>query len=437
MDLKVDAESRLLHQSFSLIDGCIVRTLSLGERAYSSRVPASSETAVASSWWQKYMRGAVPIAEEKVGKTLTSIDLFSGTGGLTSGLRQACTELGFNLRSLCAVDQDVDATEVHSNNHATEERITKSVSELVDYQIRGIRDAARFTYAPDLLDSKLLALIGSVDVVLAGPPCQGHSNLNNQSRRTDRRNELYLTVPAIAIALQARMVVIENVPAVIHDEDGVIDVTTALFNEAGYKVSVGVLRADYLGWPQTRERFFMVATLKGAPIGIGEVAQALAASPMSVSEALLDLKYHVHSGSFLDQPTNLSPDNKRRIDYLFNNDVYDLPNSERPDCHKDGTTYKAVYGRMYGDRPAPTLTTGFLTPGRGRFVHPFEPRVLTLREAARIQGFPSDFQFNTVSAPVPLRAKLVKWIGDAVPMPLGYAASLAVLLPERARTQSA
>ena len=226
MDLKLDTESRLLNQSFSLMEGCIERTLFLGESAYSSRIPASSGTANASSWWQQYMRGAVPIVEEKVGKTLTSIDLFSGTGGLTSGLRQACTELGFNLRSLCAVDQDVDATEVHSNNHATEERITKSVSELVDYQIRGSRDSARFTYAPDLLDSKLLALIGSVDVVLAGPPCQGHSNLNNQSRRSDRRNELYLTVPAVAIALQARMVVIENVPAVIHDEDGVIDVAT-------------------------------------------------------------------------------------------------------------------------------------------------------------------------------------------------------------------
>ena len=149
------------------------------------------------------------------------------------------------------------------------------------------------------------------------------------------------------------------------------------------------------------------------------------------------MKDRIRSGSFLDQPTNLPPENKRRIDYLFDNDVYDLPNSERPDCHKDGTTYKAVYGRMYGDRPAPTLTTGFLTPGRGRFVHPFEPRVLTLREAARIQGFPSDFRFDTVSVPAPLKAKLVKWIGDAVPMPLGYAASLAVLLPERARVQSA
>ncbi|MEL7170124.1 MAG: DNA cytosine methyltransferase, partial [Bacteroidota bacterium] len=75
-----------------------------------------------------------------------------------------------------------------------------------------------------------------------------------------------------------------------------------------------------------------------------------------------------------------------------------------------------------------------MTPGRGRYVHPTRRRVLTAQEAARLQGFPDAYAFVTDSGDVPSRSKLAKWIGDAVPMPLGYTASLAALglgLPRR------
>ena len=81
---------------------------------------------------------------------------------------------------------------------------------------------------------------------------------------------------------------------------------------------------------------------------------------------------------------------------------------------------------MHPDQPAPTLTTGFMSPGRGRFIHPLERRMLTQREAARLQGFPN--WFNFVPDPV-LNVKktdLAKWIGDAVPSILGYFAGLAL-----------
>jgi len=118
------------------------------------------------------------------------------------------------------------------------------------------------------------------------------------------------------------------------------------------------------------------------------------------------------------------------VNFLIDNDLHDLPNEERPDCHKEGTTYKSVYGRMRADQPAPTLTAGFLSPGRGRFTHPTEPRSLTLREAARLQGFPADYDFRANSFEDPARTDVARWIGNAVPMPLGYAACLAALLPQ-------
>jgi len=87
-----------------------------------------------------------------------------------------------------------------------------------------------------------------------------------------------------------------------------------------------------------------------------------------------------------------------------------------------------VYGRMHWDQPSPTLTTGFMTPGRGRYVHPLERRTLLPREAARIQGFPDSYRFETRDSNNIGRSAIAKGIGDAVPSTLGFAAGLSALL---------
>ena len=129
----------------------------------------------------------------------------------------------------------------------------------------------------------------------------------------------------------------------------------------------------------------------------------------------------------MDSVPLLSEDNARRVRWLFDNNAYDLPNHERPKCHQEGHSYPAVYGRMRWDEAAPTITGGFLTPGRGRFVHPLRPRVMTPHEAARVQGFPDWFQFQVGEERPLKRANLAKWIGDAVPPILGAAAVLAAI----------
>jgi DNA (cytosine-5)-methyltransferase 1 len=127
------------------------------------------------------------------------------------------------------------------------------------------------------------------------------------------------------------------------------------------------------------------------------------------------------SDDLMDKSSVLSPENRRRAEYLIQHDLYDLPLDQRPDCHKNGTTYTASYGRMRINSPAPTLTTGFFSPGRGRFIHPTEPRTLTAREGSMVQGFPSYYQFNPTGRTT--RVNLGKWIGDAVPPILGYVAA--------------
>ena len=108
---------------------------------------------------------------------------------------------------------------------------------------------------------------------------------------------------------------------------------------------------------------------------------------------------------------NATPVNQRRMDYLIDNDIHDLPNSERPPCQQGDHTYPAVYGRMHWDLPSPTLTTGFGCNGRGRFTHPLEARVLTPHEAARVQTFPDFFDLTLIDK----RTDLHDLIGNAVP----------------------
>jgi len=273
----------------------------------------------------------------------------------------------------------------------------------------------------------LAQFVGEVDVVLAGPPCQGHSNLNNQTRRSDPRNELYMTVPAIALALGAPIVIIENVPAVVHDDLGVVAATRAILQEAGYSITTAVISAAKMGWPQTRSRFFLVARKDRPVVELTEVQEAFLDRARSVMWAI-EGSDQMDDQSYMTDRSALSAENEKRIKWLFDNDEYDLALAERPDCHKDGTTYTSVYGRLHADKPSPTITTGFMTPGRGRYIHPIERRLITPREAARIQAFPDTYIFSASEEVIPSKKKITKWIGDAVPMPLGHAAAMAALL---------
>jgi len=382
-------------------------------------------------WWRAYFRGQRPEPAATRGRSVRIVDLFSGPGGLANGVTQFLLEAGYSPTSELAVDQDVGATMVYAANHGALRTCTQSVSNLVDFAVRAGGDATKFHYMPELTDASMARALEGVDVVLAGPPCQGHSNLNNHTRRNDPRNSLYLTVPAFAVAIGAPIVIIENVPAVLHDASNVVAKARSLLQSEGYSVVSGVLNAAVLGWPQARKRHFLIARRNVAPLPIQEVALALGdtTGPRPVWWAIEDLE-GAPAMDPVDEVTDVSEENQARINWLFNNDAHELALPQRPTSHRNGTTYMSVYGRMHKGEPAPTITTGFMSPGRGRFVHPTQRRVLTAREAARLQGFPDTYRFVVDSGSPPGRTQLAKWIGDAVPMPLGYAAAFSAFGPD-------
>jgi len=378
------------------------------------------------SWWLSFLHGGFPNYLSGKTRTIRSIDLFSSVGGLSLGVSQAALALGYKVSSQLAVDLDEDALATYRANFNPSMTVNKSVRSLVDFQVLGDSDSAALAYQPIALEEAGEVGAG-VDIIMGGPPCQGHSSLNNHTRGKDVRNDLYLTLPALAIALNSRTVIIENVPRVVLDHGKVVKSSIKVLEDAGYFVTHGVLSADDFGWPQTRSRHFLIASKSAAPIEISDAPTLFGREARPLSWLLNDLESKYDPDSIFDSVPTLSAENQKRIAWLFENDAYDLANHIRPDCHKDGHTYPSVYGRLKSDKPSPTITTGYQSPGRGRYVHPNQPRVLTSHEAARIQGFPDNFIFDTSGEKRLQRSHLQKWIGDAVPSILGYVAGLIAL----------
>jgi DNA (cytosine-5)-methyltransferase 1 len=377
------------------------------------------------AWDIAELRGT-PIRYPKPTSTARIVDLFCGCGGFAWGMRNALLHQGIRPVVTHAFDVDEKALEVYSNNFSPQVTSQDSVAMQVDYSIRLLNGRARFAYPPEILTGAetLLAEVGRTDFVIAGPPCQGHSNLNNHTRRKDPRNLLYLTTVALAVSLRARNILIENVLDVQNDHFMVVQRAHELLESSGYQVDSIVLDGPTTGLPQTRKRFFLMASLGDAPQSLLVLRQFEVAKVRTVMDAIGDLEGQ-SSATIFDSAPKLSRTNMERIDWLFENNAYNLANDQRPDCHKDGHSYPSVYGRLHPDQPAGTITTGLNSPGRGRYIHPTQRRTITPHEAARIQGFPDTFLFNGETIG---RNSIAKLIGDAVPPLFGMIIGLAFVL---------
>ena len=427
----MNRNSRPAREEFSFGNGQLVRRLSLGDAAGESAMEARADEieslsgeGLQSAWDRlrmvdsKAMQVSLPTAEIRIA------DVFCGAGGLSFGVCEAIRAAGMAARAVLAADTNPVALNVYRRNFDPACYSSQSVwtSVTKSYSTRG---GAVFSTLPRVLDDELVRCVGNVDILLGGPPCEGHSTANNHTRRSDARNIYYVAMPALAVALGAGCVVVENVPGIQHDHRQVLNEAKGLFESSGYFVDDGIVDAVALGLPQTRKRHILIASKYAKP-NLAATVDSLARPERDLGWAIRDL-LDADTSNPLDAPANLSEVNRQRIGYLFDNDEYDLPNEWRPDSHKGGHTYPSIYGRLRWDKPSGTITTGFNSPGRGRYIHPERRRTITPHEAARIQGFPDGFEFNLINGDYPTRTSVSKMIGDAVPPPVGYAAGVAAL----------
>ena len=408
-----------------------IRTLDVqgtkGESSCHSQagVDDSRITLMQSQFDHALLRGEVNHKPSAGRRSVGVADVFCGAGGLSYGVREAVLAAGMVPEFVVAADSSTVALDVYRRNFDPEYWSSRNIWTSVTTSYSWRNGTARFVEDPRLLDGPMHRSAGRVDILLGGPPCEGHSTSNNISLRSDARNMYYVAMPALAVALRARTVIIENVPGIRHDRRGILEQARALFKSQGYYVDETIMDATRLGLPQTRKRHILVASLERQP-ELEATVEVLARPERDLRWVIGDL-LKSKSHSFLDVPAELSAINRERIDYLFSHDLVDLPNDWRPDCHKDGHTYPSIYGRLRWDRPAGTITTGFNTPGRGRYIHPELRRTITPHEAARIQGFPDTFEFRMTSGEPLSRTNVSNMIGRAVPPQIGYVAGVAAL----------
>jgi DNA (cytosine-5)-methyltransferase 1 len=346
--------------------------------------------------------------------SLRVVDLFSGCGGLSIGLAEAARALNRSFEPVLAVDVDQVATDTYAANFPTAAAVCKDVTAVLPGKV-----GARLTSAERMLSKHH----GDIDVLVGGPPCQGHSDFNNRTRHADDKNELYRTMVRAAEVLQPQHILIENVPGALNDKRSVVQRTADALGELGYHVSMDVVNLNEIGVPQRRRRLALMASLTHTTTP-AEVVERHRRDPRNVAWAFQDLERMSDARrdeGLVDAVARSAPATRERIDYLFETGEFDLPDSERPACHANGGhSYKAIYGRLAWDRPSQTITTGFYSMCMGRYVHPSRRRTITAHEAARLQYIPDWFSFDGVRH----RTAMARMIGNAVPSRLSYAVAL-------------
>ena len=354
--------------------------------------------------------------EQAAGEEVRVVDLFSGCGGMTVGISEAARAVGLRANPVLALDADSKALRVYQHNLQPERIEGRDIERVLEGDLGT---------PPTKSEQELMRELGTVDVLLAGPPCQGHSDLNNRTRRDDPKNALFLKVARFAELFRPRHLIIENVQGILHDKTDVFGRTKGYLendlSQLGYSVDAAKLEAERFGVAQNRHRIFLVAS-REVVVDLAAMTAPFMVETRPFSWACGDL-VSVESDSPFDIPSRSAAISQKRIDYLFDNDCHNLPDSERPPCHRTKEhSYTSVYGRMWADRAAPTITTGFTSMGQGRFVHPTMRRTITPHEAARLQFFPDHFDFGKDN-----RTTLKRLIGNAVPPKLTYVLGVQLL----------
>ena len=301
------------------------------------------------------------------------VDLFCGCGGLSVGFEHV-GRLVPSFRLAGAADIDAAAIATYQSNLPIQPRET---------------DLLEVASSPARIDEFIAGLAlrpGARLVVVGGPPCQGFSAHGKKLRRgDDDRNRLVDAFARIVLRLDPDFVVMENVPELLSRKHWPRFEALRASLAPNLQVRAQVHNLAGFGVPQARFRALVVAS----------------PSPFRMPEPYLDgSQYRTvrDAGTpYDDDPMHVctrhrssTVDTIKRIPL----DGGSRPAGVGPACLDRVDGYRDVYGRLYWDRPANTITGFSRNPASGRYVHPEQHRGLSIREAALLQSFPASWHFE-------------------------------------------
>lgn len=330
---------------------------------------------------------------------IKAIDFFCGGGGMSFGMQKAGIEI------LAGIDYESACKETYEANIEGAKFIQADVFDLKEED----------------LEEKLSLKKNDDNLLLIGcSPCQFWSIINTDRKKSEKSKNLLIEFERFVKYFNPGYVVVENVPGVLRKkkESGLEEFILWL-EENNYKVHFKVHNTNDYGVPQTRNRFTLVANR----IGKQKIfPQKDVGSKLLVKDVLgeangfarieagtIDNTHFRHSVSNLTELTlqrlkKVKKDGGDRLGF-----ANDLDLQLRCFLGKDNS-FKDTFGRLWWDKPSPTITTKFTCVSNGRFVHPEENRALSLREGATLQSFPKDYKFYGTS-----HSSIARLIGNAVP----------------------
>lgn len=367
-----------------------------------------------------------------------AVDLFAGAGGLTLGLEQAGFEIG------AAVERANGPALTHRGNFPDTPLLRRDMRWL---RAAHVREAVRNGFA-----ARKVRWLGDIALTAGGPPCQGYST-GGTSSADDERNTLVHEFRRLVATLDSRYFVMENVPGLLFKAHApALDRLRDGFARAGYEVAEPcVLDASKVGLPQARRRVLLVGWKRGeTPVDV-EGLLRLQRPLVTVAEAIGDLPPVEDIDTLRKHDTYVLPIRDARGRSAYAEAMRGLATGLARPRQWDGRSltgcaqtlhtnavekrFQATkpgemepisrYRRLKADGVAPTLRAG-TGPDHGshtppRPIHYRAPRVITVREAARLQSFPDWFRFADT--------KWHAWqeIGNAVPPLLARALGEAIM----------
>jgi DNA (cytosine-5)-methyltransferase 1 len=357
-------------------------------------------------------------------RVLKVADIYCGAGGLSSGVAKARLRVPGKEHARFAIvyglDKDQNAVETFNRYH-------KSESSEEEHNIAECLSVTRVD-GKHILDH---AQVSEIDVLIAGPNCQGVSAAGLRNPR-DKRNEMFRRFLELIRDLQPKWFIMENVPGLTHANNRKLlrTIMRALNEIPGYKVSADVLLAAHYGVPQFRYRLFVIGNRINAPIRFPNPKIEDPKEFKTVKSAIWHLR-HVEPSKDDEKAksklnhyiVDIGEKNVKRIAAIKpGEDWRDMPVGLLPERFfaTRASDQKGTYGRLEWDWPAYTITASVSNVTAGPFTHPKHNRPLSVREAARLQSFddkhifcgPIDSQYRQVGNAVP--PLLAKAVAEAV-----------------------
>lgn len=332
-------------------------------------------------------------------KPLRAVDFFCGAGGMSFGLSEAGIDV------LAGIDNAPDCKKTYEANVPGARYIRHDITTLS---------------APEL-GRRLGLERDDPNLVFCGcSPCQFWSKIRTDKTKSLKTAFLLKQFQRFIKYFRPGYVVVENVPGLYKRSDNSILIEFLEFlSSQGYNFKDGIINANEYGVPQKRMRYLLIASR------VKQISP-LPTDPASISLKVADFigvehgfppieQGHQDKTAFLHTAAALSEKNAQRIALTPQSGGNRAAWANDPDLQIDAYRgknhiFRDVYGRMAWDRPAPTITTRFVSLSNGRFGHPSENRAISIREGATLQTFPKTYRFFGKSL-----AGLARQIGNAVP----------------------